>query len=87
MSRLNRRSFMKSVALSTAGFGLAATTGAFPAPAFSRDANANSKLNLAHVGVAGMQGSFHRGGIAKENRIGVCDVDEKFLEQYGAEMP
>ena len=87
MSRLNRRSFLKSVALSTAGFGLAATTGAFPAPAFSRDANANSKLNLAHVGVAGMQGPFHRGGIAKENRIGVCDVDEKFLEQYGAEMP
>lgn len=87
MSRLNRRSFLKSVALSTAGVGLAAATGTFPAPAFCKDAAANSKLNLAHVGLAGMQGDFHRSSCAKENRVAICDVDTNYLEKYAQEIP
>ncbi|MCF0234073.1 MAG: Gfo/Idh/MocA family oxidoreductase [Thermoguttaceae bacterium] len=84
MSRINRRAFLKSAAFAGAGLGFA---GAFPAPAFCQDASPNSKLNLAHVGLAGMQGDFHRGSCSGENRVAICDVDEKYLEKYGAEMP
>ncbi len=82
MSRTDRRSFLKTMAAAGLVSGVA-----FPAPGLARELNANSKLNLAHVGVAGMQGDFHRSSCAAENRVAICDVDENFLEKYGAEIP
>ncbi len=81
MTQLSRRSFIKSAS----ALGLAAV--AFPAPGLARELNANSKLNLAHIGLAGMQGDFHRNSCAEENRVAICDVDENFLERYAAEIP
>jgi len=85
MSQISRRSFFKNVASSTLGLGLA--TACFPVPGFARELNVNSKLNLAHVGLAGMQGDFHRSSCTSENRVAICDVDQLSLEKYGAEMP
>ena len=81
MTQFSRRSFIKSAS----ALGLAAF--AFPTPSIARELNANSKLNLAHIGLGGMQGDFHRNSCAEENRIAICDVDENYLEQYGAQIP
>ena len=75
---------MKRAALSAAGLGLASC---FPCPGYSRELNINSKLNLAHVGLGGMQGDFHRSSCASENRVAICDVDAANLEKYGPDMP
>lgn len=84
MSRMNRRAFMKNAALSAVGLGLATQ---FPCPGFSRELNISSKLNLAHIGLGGMQGDFHRGSCKDENRVAICDVDKTNLEKYGPSMP
>ena len=73
MTQFSRRSFIKSAS----ALGLAAF--AFPTPSIARELNANSKLNLAHIGLGGMQGDFHRNSCAEENRIAICDVDENYL--------
>lgn len=75
---------MKSAAGIAAGLGL---TSAFPCPGFARTMDINEKLNLAHIGLGGMQGSFHRSSCASENRVAICDVDKENLERYGADMP
>lgn len=84
MTQMNRRSFMKRAALSAAGLALAST---FPCPGLCRELNINEKLNLAHVGLGGMQGDYHRGACSTENRVAICDVDKGLLERFGAEMP
>ena len=84
MSRINRRSFIKRAAASTVGLTVVST---FPCPGFARELNVNEKLNLAHVGLAGMQGTFHRNSCASENRVAICDVDKANLEKFGPEMP
>ena len=78
MSRISRRSFMKSAVLASASFGVSRAL-VFPAPGYARELNVNSKLNLAHVGLGGMQVDFHRSSCAQENRVAICDVDESFL--------
>ena len=86
MSRISRRSFMKSAVLASASFGVSRAL-VFPAPGYARELNVNSKLNLAHVGLGGMQGDFHRNSCAQENRVAICDVDESFLTKYGEQIP
>ncbi|MDO5308463.1 MAG: Gfo/Idh/MocA family oxidoreductase [Planctomycetia bacterium] len=86
MSSLSRRSFMQRAAVSTVGLGLTASV-KFPAPGLARELNANSKVNLAHVGLAGMQGAYHRSSCADENRVAICDVDSAYLDKFGEEMP
>ena len=48
----------------------------FPAPAFLRATDVNSKLNVACVGVGGM-GNFSVSNVAKETIVALCDVDSK----------
>lgn len=84
MSKMNRRSFMKSAAGAAFGLGLAST---IACPGYARALGVNEKLNLAHIGLGGMQGDFHRSSCKDENRVAICDVDKSNLEKYGAEMP
>ena len=48
----------------------------FPAPAFLRAADANSKLNVACIGVGGM-GDYSVSNVSQENIVALCDVDSK----------
>ena len=67
MSRhLNRRTFMKSAAVSID----ALKTG----PAIAQPGSANEKLNIAIVGVGG-QGMYSYGNVRRENIIAIADVD------------
>ncbi|MDO4586469.1 MAG: Gfo/Idh/MocA family oxidoreductase [Planctomycetia bacterium] len=84
-NQFNRRTFLKTASLSTLGLGVLGTT--FPSPALSQSANPSSKINIAHIGLAGMQGGFHLSGSASQNRIALCDIDDNYLEAVGKENP
>ena len=77
---MKRRTFLQTAAL-------AAGASAFGVPAFSQDRSPSEKLQIAHIGVGGMQGAFHLGGTATENRIALCDVDSAVLEKAAAPIP
>ena len=69
MSQHTRRQFIKTAT---------ATAAASTLPQFAigkPGASANSKLNIAVVGAAGM-GGYAVGVAAKENMAALCDVDE-----------
>lgn len=69
MSQHTRRQFIKTATATTAGSTL-------PQFAIGKPgASANSKLNIAVVGAAGM-GGYAVGVAAKENMAALCDVDE-----------
>ena len=68
MSIINRRSFIKTSA---------AAAGVFSLPSFSigkEGEPANSKINVAVIGAAGM-GGYATSQAAKQNFIALCDVD------------
>src|SRR5438067_5038604 len=73
-SRLTRRRFLAASAAS-----------ALAAPGFLRARGANEKLNVAVIGVAD-RGSANLEGVAHENVVALCDVDEpraaKAREQF-----
>jgi len=68
-----RRDFIKSSSLLTGGFMLGA-------PYFARTQNANSKINIACIGVGGKGNgdSSHAFGLGG-NIVGICDVDTDTL--------
>lgn len=73
---MKRRGFLKKSA-AVVGLGL---TGAFPAPGYSKIKGVNEKLNIAQVGVSGMQGEFHLTSTKSENCFALCDVDTALLD-------
>ena len=74
---MKRRSFLKSLAFTgAAGLILPRTK------LFGADAPSN-KLNIALIGTWG-RGEAHFGGIASENVVALCDVDENHLA-FGAQ--
>ena len=81
---MRRRDFFKKSAAAALGLGL---MGAFPVPGYSKIKGANGKLNIAQVGVAGMQGDFHLTGSASENRFALCDVDTALLDPVCEKNP
>ncbi len=81
---MKRRSFLKTSAAMT---GLGLLGGAFPAPGIAKIKGANDKLNIAQVGVAGMQGDFHLQGTASENRFAICDVASDLLDPVCKDNP
>ncbi len=81
---MKRRDFFKKSAVMAAGIGM---MGAFPVPGYSKFKGVNGKLNIAQVGVSGMQGSFHLAGSSSENRFALCDVDTALLDPVCAENP
>ena len=74
---LTRRQFTRKAAASVA---------LLSAPAFLRGQNLNSKLNLAIIGTGGRGGSNLK-GVAAENIVALCDVNEKSLAPAVAAHP
>ena len=68
MNRLNRRTMLSTSAAWGAGFWLGVDSPV-------RAAGPNDKLNVACIGVGG-RGSANVGGVAGENVVALCDVDE-----------
>jgi predicted dehydrogenase len=77
---MKRRAFLKSVAFTgAAGLILPRT------PIFGADAPSN-KLNIALLGTWG-RGEAHFDGLAKENVVALCDVNEKHLAFAAPKFP
>lgn len=74
---MKRRDFFKKTTVAALGLGIAGT---FPVPGYSKIKGVNRKLNIAQVGVSGMQGDFHLNGTSTENRFALCDVDTVLLD-------
>ncbi|NQU22952.1 MAG: Gfo/Idh/MocA family oxidoreductase [Candidatus Nealsonbacteria bacterium] len=78
-NRTNRRQFLRT----SAAAGAAA---AFAAPALLHAASPNEKLNIAAVGVAG-RAAANVAGVASENIVAICDVDEQRLDGAAGKFP
>jgi len=81
-TRISRRGFLGR---SVAAGGLAAA-GPIIVPSWARGAAPSDKLNVAVIGVAG-RGAANLGGVAKENVVALCDVDEINLTRTAAKFP
>jgi predicted dehydrogenase len=77
--QIKRRDFLKLAGAT----GLAA---AFPAPAFVRAQNVNSKLNIACIGIAS-RGAANVDGVKGENIVAICDIDENILNRGKQRFP
>ena len=73
-----RRRFVESVG--------GATVGLFAAPALLRGQNLNDKINIAVIG-AGGRGRADTNGVASENIVALCDVNEKNLDKAAESYP
>ncbi len=69
MSKVSRRTFLKSGAIGT---------GMLILPSGVLSASPNSKLNIAVIGVAG-RGGANLGGVGRENIVALCDTDSNKL--------
>ncbi|MBQ2683279.1 MAG: Gfo/Idh/MocA family oxidoreductase [Thermoguttaceae bacterium] len=78
--RQTRRDFLKASAAAVAA-------AVFPVPAFSRDRSPSEKLNIAQVGVGGMQWGFHSSHIVNENPFAFSDVDANILAAAKEKFP
>ena len=79
--RTNRRGFLKSTALTSAGFWVAASR-----DAFARSKSPNEKINIAGIGVGGM-GRGNLKACAGENIVALCDVDQDYAAKTFKEYP
>jgi len=80
MAIINRRQFVGSLAISTAG---AVAGRAWAAP---ESRSANGKLNIAVIGCGG-QGAGNLAAVAGENIVALCDVDQKRAAAAFAKFP
>ena len=71
LQRTDRRNFLRTATAVGA-------TAAFAAPAIVRGTNLNEKLNVAIIGSGGRGGS-NLAGVASENVVALCDVNENGL--------
>ena len=79
---MNRRQFLQQSAAAGAGFWIAGRQ-----IGYGQEKSPNAKLNVGHIGVAGMRGADHLAGMAGQNIAALCDVDEKNLDQAAAKLP
>ncbi len=78
-TRSNRREFLKSSTLATAGFWAAGARAAeSPSP--------NEKLNIGIIGCMG-RGRANTGGVKSENIVALCDIDENNLAKAKKSFP
>ena len=75
---LSRRSFLHTTTI--------VGTGVLASPSLLRAKSPNEKLNVALIGV-GNKGEANRAGVAGENIVALCDVDEKMLNAAAAKHP
>jgi predicted dehydrogenase len=78
----SRREFLKQTA--AAGAGLWVTGGA--AWARKKTVSANEKLNIGVIGVGG-RGRDDLQGVASENIVALCDIDDKILDRAIQQFP
>ena len=76
--RFSRRGFTTSLAVAAAG--------SLAAPSLLRGRNLNDKLNVAIIG-AGGRGRSNTKGVASENIVALCDVNERNLDAAAAAYP
>jgi predicted dehydrogenase len=76
---MKRREFLGASA--AAGFWIAGRQ-----VGFGQEKSPNAKVNVGHIGVAGMRGADHLGQMAGQNQIALCDVDEKNLAQGAVKL-
>jgi predicted dehydrogenase len=79
---LSRRSFMSRAAVAGAGLMILPSGIALAKPGKSP----NEKLNIALLGVWG-RGCAHHDGLAAENVVALCDVNEKHLDLAAQKFP
>jgi len=77
--RPDRRTFLKTSTLATAGFWVSG------APA-AQSTSANEKLNVGIIGVNN-RGAANMGGVSSENIVALCDIDENYLGAAAAKHP
>jgi predicted dehydrogenase len=75
MPRLSRRKFLASAAAS-----------ALAAPMFARDPKPGEKLNVAVIGIND-RGAANLDGVAHENVVALCDVDEEWSAKARERFP
>jgi predicted dehydrogenase len=77
---MNRRRFLTSTA--TAG----ATLFALRSGVLAKPLSPSDRMNVALIGVWG-RGQAHQGGMASENVVALCDVDENHLAEAAKKFP
>src|SRR4051794_25360599 len=77
--RQTRRTFLQQSAMVGAGFWVGTA-------AVGAERSAPNKLNLAFIGVGG-RGASNMGGMAGENVVALCDVNEQNLAAAAAKHP
>lgn len=75
-----RRTFLKQSALAGVGYWVAAGTSR------AKDDSPNEKLNIGIIGVAG-RGGANTNGVASENIVALCDIDENRLAKASKRFP
>jgi len=79
-NRINRRAFLRNLACRGSGFIILANSKSV------RAAPANERLNLAGIGVGG-RGAANINGVASENIMALCDVDQTRAAQTFGKFP
>jgi len=79
---MNRRQFLGNVSTGAAGFWIAGRQ-----LGYGQEKSPNAKLNVGHIGVAGMRGADHLGAMASQSQVALCDVDDKHLAQAVMKLP
>ncbi len=75
-----RRTFLKQSAVAGVGYWVAAGTSR------AQSNSPNEKLNIGIIGVAG-RGGANTNGVASENIVALCDIDENRLAKASARFP
>jgi len=79
---MNRRQFLKQSAAIGAGVWVTGIQ-----RGYGQEKSPNAKVNVGHIGCAGMRGADHLGAMSGQAQIALCDVDEKNLAQGAAKLP
>jgi predicted dehydrogenase len=82
MTNVKRREFVKGTAAAMSGLGI----GFWSSASCAAPKSANEKLNIACIAVGG-KGWVDMNGVASENIVAVCDVDEARLEKAAQKFP
>src|SRR4051812_34636452 len=80
IQQLTRRRFLQTTALATAGTWFARCHSA------PRKLSANEKINIGVIGTAHRAGEDLK-GVAHENIVALCDIDENFLAAAKEKFP
>jgi len=78
--KIRRRTFIQGSAAVAGGFWVAAGTQTAKAQ------SPNEKINIGIIGVNG-RGRANTGGVAGENIVALCDIDERYLAGVGPRFP